>query len=317
MIVSARDIEGHLEKLVVAAQTIMDFCVALGAARPRSKLSVRDLLAEFQTQKERLGKSKRYLRQMRVSVHGLFGEALGQPIADVTREELQRAVRELGLAPRTARGYFLDVATLFNFAVRQEYLARSPAKFIELPKQVPKPPALHTPEEVRRVLHAAREFNPNFCRELAVRYFAGLRSAEAGRLAEDEIKPDHIEVTAAKSKTRRRRLVEITPNLRAWLALGGTLPVGRTSGMAKRVAELAGCEWPANVTRHSFCSYHLAKFGSAGRTALEAGHTEAMLFNHYREVVTKAAAEAFFGIVPERGGEVNERSKGSARSRCN
>jgi hypothetical protein len=56
--------------------------------------------------------------------------------------------------------------------------------------------------------------------------------------------------------------------------------------------------WPSNVTRHSFCSYHLAQFGSASKTALEAGHSEAMLFAHYREVVSPAEAAAFWQIRP-------------------
>ena len=144
----------------------------------------------------------------------------------------------------------------------------------------------------------ARASHPAFCRTLAVRYFSGLRSAEAFRLSEAEIKGNYIEVTAAKSKTRRRRLVAITPNLRVWLALGGVLPSGRSTGEIARVAARAKVPWPANVTRHSFCSYHLAEHGNAGRTALEAGHSEQMLFAHYREVCTKAAAQEFFAIVP-------------------
>jgi integrase len=62
---------------------------------------------------------------------------------------------------------------------------------------------------------------------LAVRYFAGLRTSEAVALAEAEIKEGFIEVTARKAKTRRRRLVEIQPVLRAWLDLGGVLPLQR------------------------------------------------------------------------------------------
>lgn len=273
-------------------------CGCYGATRPACVLTVRELLDEFQTAKAKTGRSKRYLRQVRVSVRGVLGERLARPVAEVTTEEIQAALAALPHAPRTVRGYFLDVATLFNFAVRRKYLAHSPAKFVETPEVIAKPPRLHTPAEVRRILGEARAFNLNSCRELAVRYFAGIRSTEAARITEDEIKTEYIEVTAAKAKTRRR-LVETTPNLRAWLALGGALPVGRTSGLAKKVAKRAECDWPANVTRHSFCSYHLAKFGSAARTALEAGHTETVLFHHYREVVTREAAEEFFAIVPD------------------
>ena len=70
---------------------------------------------------------------MRVSVKGLLGARAAGPIAEVTHQDLQAAVGALGLAPGTVRTYFLDVATLCNYAVRRQYLARSPAQFIELP----------------------------------------------------------------------------------------------------------------------------------------------------------------------------------------
>jgi len=69
--------------------------------------------------------------------------------------------------------------------------------------------------------------------------------------------------------------------------------------MAWRAATArAGLDWPHNVMRHSFVSYHLAAFGNAGKTALEAGHSEQMLFAHYRELVTPEAAREFWAIRP-------------------
>ena len=81
----------------------------------------------------------------------------------------------------------------------------------------------------------------------------------------------------------------------AWLALpGGPLPVRE-----KRVRRvLSGRELPPNAARHSFCSYHLAAGGSAARTALEAGHAEAVLFSHYRETVTAEAARDYWAVLP-------------------
>lgn len=281
-----------------AAQVMMDFAVKMGAVRPVCTLTIRELLEEFQTWKLRQGRSLRYMRQMRVSVTALLGPDLSRPVAQVTRGQIQSAIAALPVAARTVRTYSTDVQTLLNFAVRREYLLRSPAQGVELPTVIPKAPALHSPAQVRSVLNAARRMNLNFCRELAIRYFAGVRSGEAARLTEADIREGHIEVTAAKAKTRRRRIVEVTPNLRAWLDLGGRLPAGRVNGLGHRIARELGFGWPSNVTRHSFCSYHLARFGNAARTALEAGHTEAMLFKHYREIVTRQAAEEFFNIVP-------------------
>lgn len=107
-----------------------------------------------------------------------------------------------------------------------------------------------------------------------------------------------IEITAAKSKTRRRRLVTIHDNLAAWLALEADIP-GDLEKRITLVWQKAKVTWPHNVTRHSFCSYHLAQFQNAAKTALQAGHSEQMLFSHYHDLVTPEAAAEFWGIVPE------------------
>jgi hypothetical protein len=50
-------------------------------------------------------------------------------------------------------------------------------------------------------------------------------------------------------------------------------------------------KWPTNALRHIFASYHLAKWQDAAALALQTGHTTtAMLFGHYREVVTPEEA---------------------------
>ncbi len=141
---------------------------------------------------------------------------------------------------------------------------------------------------------------PDVCRQLAIRYFAGLRSSEVMKLREEHILRDRgvIEVPALLSKTRRRRLVRIQPNLEAWLDLGGTLR-GMRELTVRQVIVRSGVPWASNVTRHSFVSYHLAQFEQAGRTALESGHSEAILFRHYRALVAPSTAAEFWAITPD------------------
>lgn len=108
-----------------------------------------------------------------------------------------------------------------------------------------------------------------------------------------------LEVTAEKSKTRRRRIVEIQPNLAAWLQIGGKLPLGDVNTKVYRLTKILPFAFPRNVTRHSFVSYHLAAFDNAAKTAIQSGHSEQIMFNHYHEVVTKEAAADFWGILPK------------------
>jgi|APSaa5957512535_1039671.scaffolds.fasta_scaffold355440_1 hypothetical protein len=52
-----------------------------------------------------------------------------------------------------------------------------------------------------------------------------------------------------------------------------------------------------NDFRHSFASYHCAMFSDPKRTAMELGHSDTkMLYQHYRELVSKALAEEYWSL---------------------
>jgi integrase len=177
----------------------------------------------------------------------------------------------------------------------------NPAATVELPARDSAPIGVHTPAQVKAVLEAARVHDLNICRALAIRYFTGLRTAECDRLAEEciNLETGLIEVKAQNAKTRARRLVEIPPNLKPWLALGGRLPLHDVNNRMRHFVAACGVPWPNNVTRHSFVSYHLARGKSAAKTALLAGNSEAMIFAHYRALVTPSAAKEFWSIRPD------------------
>jgi len=266
--------------------------------------TVTQTISDFLRAKARAGRSDRYLRQLRVSL-GKFrdGRAL-VPVAAVTIGDVEEWLYAQNWRPKTKRGYLKDVVTLLNFAKRRGLVAQNVADAVELPVLEDNAPEIHTPEQVAKVLEAARGEDPNLCRCLAIKYFAGLRTSEATALAEHEIKTEQglIEVAAHKAKTRSRRLVTIQPNLRAWLDLGGKLPLtcvnNRMRYFSAAIRKDHQIETPHNVARHSFISYHLEQFANAGKTAKEAGNSEAMVYAHYRALVTPTAAAAYWQIRP-------------------
>lgn len=275
-------------------------------------LTVADLIELVILTKTKAEKSDRYLRELKYTL-GDFRRRHGKKlIHEICHADVEGWLDKMPVGNRRKHGYLGDVRMLFNFAIKRGLLEKNPARAIELPEADEGDIIIHPPEAVRKVLHFALRYDLNISRALAIRYFAGLRTVETERAKEEHIHDTHIEVTAATSKrgrARRRRIVEIQPNLQAWLRLGGELPAppqnGRRMLEFQRALLAAGIDWPQNVARHSFCSYHLAKFRNAGATALESGHTEEMLFGNYRSVktpcgklVTPALAEEYFSILP-------------------
>jgi integrase len=58
-------------------------------------------------------------------------------------------------------------------------------------------------------------------------------------------------------------------------------------------------EWPKNVLRHTYASYHYALHRDEGKLQAMMGHdSKDVLHQHYRAVVRRADAEAFWGILP-------------------
>ncbi len=219
--------------------------------------SVAEAVAEFIAARASAGRSERYIRTLRNSLSKFADGRQRRALDSITTAELERWLAASRWRPRTKRGYLADVRTFYNFALRRGLCATNPAVAVEVPSLPPgAPPGIHAPVEV-----TARQLDPDTCRLLAVRYFAGVRSAEGHRLTEDNFRGDAFEVPAAKSKTRARQLVKIEANLAAWLALPGNLPITNPKRV-RAVVRAAGARWPRNVTRHSFVSYHLAHFAT-------------------------------------------------------
>jgi integrase len=158
-----------------------------------------------------------------------------------------------------------------------------------------------------RVLLAACQ--PKILPSVAIGLFAGLRASEIGKLdwSDIDLERGFIEVGASKTKTARRRLVQIPDNLSAWLALhrleeGPVRPpfITYRRQFTKALSASGIREWPDNALRHSFASYHLAAGQNAAATALQLGHTESRtLFCPYRELVRAEDAQAYWQIKPD------------------
>ena len=191
---------------------------------------------------------------------------------------------------------------MFSYGIKAGLATTNPATKTESALETDAAPGILTPPQAAALLAACEGDILAFH---AIGLFAGLRVSEIRGLdwSDVDLAGGYVHVSAAKSKTRARRLVPILDGLRAWIQ-----PIAKPAGpiiqanFNKRLhatRNAAGItEWPENGLRHSFVSYRLADTGNAALTALEAGHDQAILFRHYRELVKPKDAARYFNNRP-------------------
>ena len=119
------------------------------------------------------------------------------------------------------------------------------------------------------------------------------------RLSWKNINEKGILLKGHNAKTRQRRLVSISANLKEWLLLGGDIPPNNKRKRLEAIRETAMVNWGHDIMRHTFASYHLAHYCSPDKTAHELGHRDTkMLYRHYRRVVSRNCALEFWKINP-------------------
>ena len=266
---------------------------------------INDLLNEYLAVRRAISVSEGYLGVIYRYVGGFGRFTAGKMLPDIRTRDLDDFLRQIAWEPVTKNDARQKLITFGNWAKKRHYLPREWNEFeAAMSYNVPvKEVTIYSSDEAQRILNAAgRHLATPF---IAIGCFAGLRSEEIKRLDWRNVNFERgfIEVRAATCKTKARRLVPISDNLRAWLK-----PFAMPSGpvvihhniheAVKKIAERAGLEWKKNAMRHSYVSYRLAQTGDPARTAFEAGHDQTVLFRFYRELVTPALAEQWFAIMP-------------------
>ncbi len=276
--------------------------------------TVAEVLADLVTATEAANRRPRTVRDLAGRL-GAFAVDFGQtPIQTVTLQDLEQWLARVtrGAAPLTRAAYRRCLFRLFSFAVKRGLRDSNPVAQIDPPSADESEPAIFRPAQVRALLAAAAaESGGALVPRLCVAFFAGLRTeSELARLdwKNVDLAAGRIKVEAATAKKRRTRYVDMSANLRQWLAPHAQTegPIFYSRRMFNRIRAAAGVEWPSNVARHSFGSYHLAEHNDAGRTAAQMGHagSTAVLFDHYKALVTPEAAREYWSIEPEPAGNV-------------
>ena len=293
-------LSAHGKTITDAADFYLKHLQALAKSVP-----IEQLRTELLKNRKSADLSPRYLYDIGKRTEHFCNAHPGKLVAEISTADIETYLEDLGVAKGTRNTHRRDLHTMFSYAVEiPKYCSENPVA--RTSKLVPDDDDIEilTVPQVEKLLSAA---SPDMLPFWSIGCFAGLRRAEIERLdwADIDFAEKTIHVHGRRRKTEKsRRFVDMQPNLIAWLK-----PFRRRSGkihpanLRKRFdadREAAGLrkDWPDNALRHSFASYHLAKFRKDAALALQMGNSVGVIEKHYRQLVKPSAAAAYWKIRP-------------------
>lgn len=238
---------------------------------------------------------------------GIWEKHFGmRPVSTLAPEDLEDFYEGLDMAPKSKHNLHGYISAILSFCRKRGYLPREEdtvAEKIDAPVVRASTPPIFSPDELRHILSIADKRDIPY---IAICAFAGGRRAEVQRLSFSDICYDDwiIRLDTEKTKTNQRRVLEIPDNLKLWLEpyRNEKGPIVTTYDplwrLREKFTESGAWEWKSNGLRHSFVSYHLALHRNAPWTSELAGNSVRMVRTNYKSLVSKAAAEAWFSIIP-------------------
>jgi integrase len=170
---------------------------------------------------------------------------------DISAADIHDFVLSLDVEPRTRNNFRMAISNLVGFAQQRRYVPRNYNPMPDVPraKEISKRVEVFTVEEMTKLLQNAK---PTLVPFLCLIAFGGLRHEEAARLDWSNYMNGHIHVPAELAKCRRQRLVEVQPNLVAWLepfrkSSGPVQPFVNVTNELVDLAKAAGVEWKHNA----------------------------------------------------------------------
>jgi integrase len=255
----------------------------------------------------RKNRSASYLRGLKYTLPR-FTRLHEQLIADLQPRDIEAELD--GMTPAVRNAFLRNLRAVFNFGVKRSWLEENPVSKLDFETINRGEVVTLTPTQAEKLLRVAELAN-DLLPYHALGLFAGIRPLELQRLqwGDIDLNEGHIEITSDVSKTGRRRIINIEPNLKAWLhhyvAKGGIIfgdvtPAVNLRANLREIRHAAGLtEWTQDVMRHSYASYWLAQHGDINQLTLQMGHENPdMLWKHYHKASKKKDAALYWAIMP-------------------
>lgn len=231
-------------------------------------------------------------------------------VTEITPAIIKPWLSGLKWGERTRRNYRDGIGYLNRWCVASGYLTKGTDWLEGVQKysaDITSEIQVFTPEELTLLLNQADASIVPF---IAIQAFSGVRHAEVARLDWSEIKlsdaagESFIEVKKSKSKVKKRRLVPVQENLKAWLLKyrkdsGPICEYSNTTKQLLKASADTGVDWKRNALRKSFISYRLAVIADIARVAREAGTSAEKIESNYDKTVLPTEAAKWFAITPK------------------
>jgi hypothetical protein len=308
----------------------------------QTKAKLRAYLKEFLGDIEDKHGKKRYWHDLKSRVGTFLGAGFGERYAEsVARRDITAYLKGLTSGARTKRNHRASIGAFFAWLLAREHVTINPARGIskwDLPVGPKKEIRFLTLGQAARYLRAAERYAPELVAHEVIQLFAGVRADDEMKDFRAEfVLPQTLEVVipAAIAKTKKREVMNgleenfwiwwktygrekglLRPDnyLRRWIRLRvlaciddqdeadrlARIPVKAL--LKTPLAEKAIANWPWNARRRTFCTYHVAKYQGAEKTALILRHrgSSYTLHNSYRGLgVTQEQGREYFQIFPK------------------
>lgn len=264
-----------------------------------------ELVNEVIKKKKSEGRKQKYLRDLRSKAGKFFPEFGETLLCDISPRKIDDVISGLKMSPISKNSYKRNLKVIFSAAVEWGMLAENPVTKIASSPVKSRSIEIFSVEEVKALLEGATvELLPYYI----FATFCGIRPSEIRRLTWEEVdfEAATVEVKAEKSKTLKRRFVDIEPIALEWLSpyrgsTGKVVPTGwRKKFDANRKESGFSQKWKHDVLRHTYASYHAAKYQDKQKTAYQLGHTNLnMLEAHYWRAVKPDQVDEFWNLQPK------------------
>jgi site-specific recombinase XerC len=338
----------HEQEQLILAYTLakergIDLQSALMSAQdnvPQQSPTLINVIGDLIDAKRKAGRSEDYTDTLE-NVLTQFATMIGdrRKFHTLTVHDVERFLDAKKLASRSTLRSRLS--TMFKFGIRRGHRTDNPCERLEAITTTRKPPAVFTVkqfEAAAKWLLASTTDDKKCLAWFALTTVCGLRPEEAEKTDEKRdinFKEGFIRVEAQTTKVRQRRVVypkhEAMLFLKWTLKHGGVLPIDpqvrqrmisgkRWKNVSKGFVATEGLrgalgfdQWPKDITRHTAASYWLADCGSTATVSEALGNSEKVLRSHYKAVVTRKEAKAFWAMVKNMATVKVNRSRGDGQ----